>query len=348
MGPTPRAVPPRAHVWPGWHAAPLRPVRVWAAAEPLQLLLQQLQVGVDVAQLQGDCLSDPAVAGGSGGGQGKAEAVSVWGSWLSSKGPGGCWDPEGACGKAACSRCSPGPTAGRQLPGSPPLPSGLWARTSWDGSGRCSPIKVLGTGPNPQLLADLLVYPGPVALQPALLSLCQGVRALQRGGGSCQPHGAPTDWLFRLRGFSWRSGRERSPGVEPGQSHREGWAGQPLEDPAHTGLSPKPSQMPASANCHMSGGFPAQPPLTQPLVPTCSCTTGSRYAAYGLDPWLKCSSRSVETAGASTAPARRAQEPRALCSAGTHAGPPRAKQALSHGAAPRVPVAHISWQGAKP
>lgn len=42
------------------------PGRVRAAAELLQLLLQQLQAGVDVAQLQGHRLPDPGVAGGSG------------------------------------------------------------------------------------------------------------------------------------------------------------------------------------------------------------------------------------------------------------------------------------------
>ena len=49
--------------------APLGLARVPAAVEPRQLLLQQLQAGVDVTQFQGHSLPDAGVAGGSRGGR---------------------------------------------------------------------------------------------------------------------------------------------------------------------------------------------------------------------------------------------------------------------------------------
>lgn len=74
-GPALRLPPPRCTLHtgvpcPAWCLTPLWLVHIYAAAQFRQLLFQQLQVGVDITQLQGDCFSDPAVAGGSGGGQG--------------------------------------------------------------------------------------------------------------------------------------------------------------------------------------------------------------------------------------------------------------------------------------
>lgn len=79
--PSLRFPPPRCTLHtcarPAWRLTPLWLVHIYAAAQLRQLLFQQLQVGVHVAQLQGDRLSDPGVAGGSGRGRGRQEDLHL-------------------------------------------------------------------------------------------------------------------------------------------------------------------------------------------------------------------------------------------------------------------------------
>lgn len=49
------------------------------------------------------------------------------------------------------------------------------------------PVQVLGACPHPQLPVDLLVDPGPAALQAAMQGICREVTALQRGHRSLGP-----------------------------------------------------------------------------------------------------------------------------------------------------------------
>lgn len=79
----------RVHPPSGEHAhSPLRLLGIGVAIEPLQLLLQQLQAGVDVAQLQGHGLSDLGIAGGPGGSQAQVKPQLC--RWT----PAPAWAPE--------------------------------------------------------------------------------------------------------------------------------------------------------------------------------------------------------------------------------------------------------------